>query len=267
MTTLNELMSLQNRCALITGATGRLGSVIADVLAEFGADLILVDHPRTDFKPLIDSLRTRWNIQIWHYICDLEQQEQRLELLNQLKNKHKKLNVLINNAALVGTSDIKGWSSNFEDQKVETWRRALEINLTAPFHLSQSLTPLMKKSQGANIINVGSIHGEYAPDWELYKDTNMASPAAYGASKGGLKQLTRWLATTLAPDIRVNTISPGGVFRNQPEIFVKRYEHRTPLGRMAKEDDIRGGIVFLASDLSSYVTGQCLAIDGGWGVW
>ena len=95
----------------------------------------------------------------------------------------------------------------------------------------------------------------------------MANPAAYGASKGGLSQLTRWLATSIAPDVRVNAISPGGILRDQPEEFVKRYENRTPLRRMATEDDFRGAIAYLASDLSKYVTGQVVRVDGGWGEW
>ena len=94
----------------------------------------------------------------------------------------------------------------------------------------------------------------------------MGNQAAYGASKGGLHQLTRWLATTLAPDIRVNAISPGGIW-NQPDVFVKRYESRTPLRRMANEDDFRGATAFLASDMSSYVNGEVLSVNGGWGVW
>jgi len=95
----------------------------------------------------------------------------------------------------------------------------------------------------------------------------MANPAAYGASKGGLIQFTRWLSTTLAPQVRANVISPGGVARGQPESFVERYSARTPLRRMATEEDFRGAVAYLASDLSAYVTGQVLAVDGGWGVW
>ena len=95
----------------------------------------------------------------------------------------------------------------------------------------------------------------------------MSNPAAYGASKGGLIQLTRWLATTIAPQVRVNAISPGGIFRNQPSEFLDRYKLKTPLGKMATEDDFRGAIAYLASDLSNYVTGQILQVDGGWGVW
>jgi NAD(P)-dependent dehydrogenase (short-subunit alcohol dehydrogenase family) len=101
----------------------------------------------------------------------------------------------------------------------------------------------------------------------LYEATEMGNPAAYAASKGGLIQLTRWLATVLAPDIRVNTLTPGGIARNQPEIFTERYIRRTPLQRMAVEEDFKGAALYLASDLSSYVTGQNLIVDGGWTVW
>ncbi len=95
----------------------------------------------------------------------------------------------------------------------------------------------------------------------------MSNPAAYAAAKGGLIQLTKWLSTTLAPEIRVNSISPGGIWRNQPEIFVERYEARTPLGRMARENDFIGSIAFLCSDLSNYITGQNIIVDGGWSSW
>ena len=101
----------------------------------------------------------------------------------------------------------------------------------------------------------------------LYDGTAMGNPAAYAASKGGLIQATRWLSAVLAPDVRVNCMSPGGVLRGQPDSFVRAYEKRTPMGRMAEEDDMKGAIAFLASDLSKYVTGQHIAIDGGWSVW
>jgi len=128
------------------------------------------------------------------------------------------------------------------------------------------LSTLLRESHG-NIINIGSIYGEYAPDWSLYEGTTMSNPAAYGAAKGGLIQLTKWLATTLAPDVRVNSISPGGIERGQAKKFVDRYKSRTPLKRMACEDDFRGVIAFLASNMSSYVTGQNIRVDGGWGIW
>ena len=116
-------------------------------------------------------------------------------------------------------------------------------------------------------MNVASIYGLVGPDWRLYEGTEIGNPAAYSASKGGLLQLTRWLATTLAPDVRVNSITPGGVFRDTPEPFLSRYLSRTPLGRMATEEDFKGAIAYLASDLSAYVTGQNLVVDGGWTAW
>tara|TARA_B100000212_G_scaffold342462_1_gene329745 strand:+ start:1698 stop:2501 length:804 start_codon:yes stop_codon:yes gene_type:complete len=267
MMTVQKLMNLKGRRALLTGATGGLGCVMAETLAELGADLILVDLPGTDFSSLKKSLENNWSIKVWSYHCDLEQNNQRQELIDLVKDEHDILNILINNAAFVGTSELLGWSTDFENQTVETWRRALDVNLTAPFHLCQAFTPLLNKSDKSSIINIGSIYGQYGPDWRLYDETIMANPAAYGAAKGGLLQFTRWLSTTLAPSIRVNAISPGGIFRNQPDLFVKRYETRTPLQRMAKEDDFKGITAYLASDMSSYVTGQVFSVDGGWGVW
>lgn len=267
MRSIKELSNLQGRRALITGATGGLGKVIADTLAELGADLVLVDRPGSDFDRLSERLIKRWGVKIEIQICDLEQEVRRSELLTKLNDSRSGLNILINNAAFVGTSDIQGWSAPFEQQTVETWRRALEVNLTAIFHLSQGLTPLLKVAEGANIINMASIYGMYGPDWNLYEGTSMSNPAAYGAAKGGLIQFTRWLATTIAPKIRVNAISPGGIFRNQPQNFVDRYKEKTPLRRMGTEEDFRGVIAYLASDMSKYVTGQNLLVDGGWGVW
>lgn len=267
MTTIQELINLKGRRALITGATGGLGKVMADTLAELGADLVLVDRPGSDFESLRATLTERWGVKIQHRFCDLEQQEQRAELMAGLKGGGEGLNIIINNAAFVGTSELTGWAVPFEEQTVDTWRRALEVNLIAVFDLCQGLTPLLNVADGASIINIASIYGECGPDWSLYEGTSMSNPAAYGASKGGLIQLSRWLATTIAPGVRVNVISPGGVFRNQPAAFVDRYVARTPLGRMATEDDFRGAIGFLASDLSEYVTGQNLVVDGGWTVW
>lgn len=267
MTTIKELANLKGRRALITGATGGLGKVMADTLAELGADLVLVDRPGIGFQNFTEALKCRWGTKIQYRHCDLERQEQRDDLMAWLKCGNEDLNILINNAAFVGTSELQGWGVPFEEQTTETWRRALELNLTAVFDLCHGLTPMLKVAKGASIINIASIYGQYGPDWNLYAGTSMSNPAAYGASKGGLIQLTRWLATTIAPQVRVNAISPGGIFRSQPEVFVKRYNARTPLGRMAIEDDFRGAIAYLGSDLSKYVTGQTLAVDGGWGVW
>ena len=267
MSTLKALMGLRGRRALITGATGGLGRVMADTLAELCADLLLVDRPGSSFDSLEEEIRGKWLVATRALVCNLELEAERLVMIEAVKADGKGLDILINNAAFVGASNLQGWVAPFDDQTLETWRRAMEVNLAAAFHLCQAFVPMLRAGVGGSIVNIASIYGEYGPDWRLYEGTSMGSPAAYAASKGGLIQLTRWLATTIAPYVRVNAISPGGVFRNQPEAFVRRYVDRTPLRRMATEDDFRGAIAFLASDLSGYVTGQNLLVDGGWGEW
>lgn len=267
MTSIKELMSLRGRRSLITGATGFLGQTMADTLAELGSNLLLVDRPGCDFVPLENELRKRWKVKTKSVECDLENEDQRNTMIESVKNDGKGLNILINNAAFAGSSNLEGWSVPFEKQTLSQWRRAMEVNLAAVFHLCQGFAPVLGATKGGNIINICSIYGVCAPDWKIYKDTNMGNPAAYATSKGGLIQFSRWLATTLAPNVRVNAITPGGIFRNQPSEFVERYEYKTPLQRMATEDDFRGAVAFLSSDLSVYVTGQNLMIDGGFTIW
>ena len=130
--------------------------------------------------------------------------------------------------------------------------------------MTQGLENLIKSGH-ATIINISSIYGVFRPNWKLYQGTNMGNSSAYAAAKGGLIQLTKWLSSTLAPNIRVNCISPGGIIRNQPKKFIEAYKKNTLLNRMATEDDFMGAISYLASDASSYVTGQNIIVDGGWG--
>lgn len=267
MSRINQLMDLGGRRALITGANGGLGTIMAQTLAEQGCSVLLLDRPGTDFAPLCASLPAAAAGRVHCLSCDLEDTAQRAAMAAEVLADGAGLDILINNAAFVGTSGLTGWVAPFEEQSLDTWRRAMEVNLTAVFHLCQAFTPALRASAGASIINIASIYGMLGPDWSLYDDTPMGNPAAYGASKGGILQLTRWLATTLGPNIRVNAISPGGIFRQQPEVFVERYTRRTPLGRMATEDDFRGAVAYLASDMSRYVTGQNLVVDGGWGSW
>jgi NAD(P)-dependent dehydrogenase (short-subunit alcohol dehydrogenase family) len=267
MSTYKELSDLSGRTALITGAVGGLGKVFADTLGELGANLILVDLPGKPLDIFVKELKQKWSVNVSTFEIDLELEDERKALISKIGKDFDQLNVLINNAAFVGNSNLTGWNTDFENQTVETWRRAFEVNLTAVFELCQGFTPLMKKSVGASIINISSIYGQLGPDWRLYEGTNMGNPAAYGASKGALIQFTRWLSTTLAPSVRANVVCPGGIFRNQPESFVAHYESRTPLGRMGTEDDLKGACGFLASDLSKYVTGQVLTVDGGWSAW
>ncbi|MES3032816.1 MAG: SDR family oxidoreductase [Gemmatimonadota bacterium] len=260
-------LSLHGRRAVVTGGAGHLGQVIGETLVELGADVLLVDRDATTLAAAATRVSAAGNGAVDVVVCDLEDEAARGALVQRLDAEPAGVSVLVNNAAFVGTSGLEGWATPFEAQRIDTWRRALEVNLTAAFELTQGLRPAMRRAAGASVINIASIYGVVGPDWSLYDGTAMASPAAYAASKGGLLQLTRWLATTIAPEIRVNAVTPGGIARGQPAQFVERYEARTPLARMAVEDDFRGVIAFLASDLSAYVTGQNIAVDGGWTAW
>jgi NAD(P)-dependent dehydrogenase (short-subunit alcohol dehydrogenase family) len=266
MKSISQLSDMHGRKVLITGACGALGAVFAETISELGGDLFLVDRPEADFAPLIEKLNFFDN-EIICVHCDLESEVDRKELIKKIKSFNVPLSVLVNNAAFGGTSELEGWITKFEDQNLDSWRRAIEVNLTAPFDLAKELSPLLKKSGNGSIINIASIYGINGPNLSLYEDTLMGNPAAYAASKGGLIQFTRWLSTVLAPEVRVNSICPGGILRNQPEIFIKRYNQKTPLNRMGTEEDFKGVIAYLASDLSSYVTGENIVVDGGFTTW
>ncbi|HSI84381.1 MAG TPA: SDR family oxidoreductase [Candidatus Methylacidiphilales bacterium] len=263
-----ELTQLTGQTAVITGAAGRLGSVFCKILAELGADVILLDQDIARAEALAESLRTEFGHAAHVVPVDLEKESEVRAAANAILRITPKLEILINSAALVGTTPLIGWGVPFEQQNVDTWRRALEVNLTAAFTLTQALTPGLRSSGNGRIINISSIYGVAGPDFGLYEGLpGMGNPAAYAASKGGIIQLTRWLSTALAPEIRVNCISPGGVEAAQPAPFIARYEAKTPLKRMANPTDIAGAAAFLATDLSRYVTGQNLIVDGGWTVW
>jgi NAD(P)-dependent dehydrogenase (short-subunit alcohol dehydrogenase family) len=265
--TLRELMSLDGRVAIVTGGAGHIGASICSALAELGASIAVADLNLESCNAQVERIRRQWAVKCVAVDCDLEQTERVRELPRRVKQELGRIDVIVNCAAFVGTSGLEGWAVPFEQQSDVTWRRALEVNLTAPFVLIQSAAEELRLSGHGSIVNVSSIYGLVGPDWRLYQGTKLGNPAAYAASKGALLQSTRWLATTLAPSVRVNAIAPGGVFRDTPEPFLSRYAARTPLGRMGREEDMKGAIGYLASDLSAYVTGQCIAVDGGWTVW
>jgi NAD(P)-dependent dehydrogenase (short-subunit alcohol dehydrogenase family) len=267
MQTIKQMLSMEGRVAVITGGSGHIGRAIAEGLAEQGCNLLLIDRSEDELMSTSSALCERWNVKVEGMTVDLESAEARVSVTAFVLERFGRADVLINNAGFVGDSQMNGWVVPFEDQSIETWRRAVEVNVTAGFHLSQLLAPMLKEHRCGSIVNIASIYGLLGPDMSLYDGTKMGNPAAYAVSKGGLIQLTRWMSTVLAPNIRVNCVSPGGVARNQPQLFVEKYVARTPLKRMGQEDDFKGAVLFLSSDLSSWVTGQNIVVDGGWSVW
>jgi NAD(P)-dependent dehydrogenase (short-subunit alcohol dehydrogenase family) len=267
MKTIRELMSLQGRVALITGGAGHIGRAFCEALAEMGAAIGILDLELNECEFLADEINAKFGVSTMPMAVDLTNEEEIRTAPNQILKHLGRLDILVNCAAFVGTSDLKGWTTPFMEQSVDTWRKALDVNLSGPFVLIQACISSLRKSAHGSIINVCSTYVVVGPDMRLYQGTTMGNPAAYSVSKGGMVQFTRWLATVLAPEIRVNAISPGGIWRNQPEDFHRRYIERTPLGRMASEEDLKGAVVYLASDMSSYVTGQNLLVDGGWTSW
>jgi NAD(P)-dependent dehydrogenase (short-subunit alcohol dehydrogenase family) len=257
-----SIFSLSGRKILVTGAAGHLGRALCEYFVSDGATVFAVDLNEKGLASLESDLKPAEG-SFFAFATDLSDEEQRSGLVEQLGAQTESLDGVVFAAAFVGTSDLEGWAADFPHQSVSTWRKALELNLTAPFHLTQLLEPFLSRGNGPSIVNVGSIYGSIGPDWSLYEGLDMSNPAAYAASKGGLIQLTRWLASTLAPGIRVNMVSPGGISRAQDATFIERYSRKTPLARMATEHDMVGQVVYLLSGAASYVTGQDIMIDGG----
>jgi NAD(P)-dependent dehydrogenase (short-subunit alcohol dehydrogenase family) len=262
-----ELMDLTGRTALITGGAGHIGAVCADALAELGCRIAICDLDTAKCQDTADTIAASRAVETMTVAVDLSDEPSVKALPQEVADIFGRLDILVHAAAFVGDSKLTGWAVPLADQSADTWRSALETNLTSVFVLSQSAAPYLQANGAGSIVSIASIYGLVGPDLGLYDGTNMGNPAAYAAGKGGLLQLTRWLATVLAPDIRVNAVSPGGILRNQPNAFIRRYEEKTPMKRMGTEEDVKGAVAYLASDLSTYVTGHNLIVDGGWTAW
>jgi NAD(P)-dependent dehydrogenase (short-subunit alcohol dehydrogenase family) len=258
-----QLFDISGRTAFVTGGAGPLGAVLSDALASAGARVVVVDLRAEDCDAVASQLPGSG-----HLTCPADLLEPGgLEGVVRLAESLGACDILVHNAAFTGTSGVPGYAVPFEEQTDEAFALALSLNLTAPFSLTRRLAPLLRKGGHGSVINVSSIYGLVGPNMGLYEGTVMGNAAAYAASKGGLAQLTRYLSTVLAPAVRVNAFAPGGIARGQDPAFVARYERLTPLSRMGTEDDFRGVVTWLASDASSFVTGQVVAIDGGWTAW
>lgn len=263
MRTLKSLMSLSGRKALVTGGAGHIGEAVCSALLELGATVAVLDRDAQACAARARALGRR----AWPLPCDLSDEASTRGAAREAVKRMKGLDILVHAAAFVGDTKLPGWAVPFEKQSLGAWDMAQRVNVGAAFALAQETRAALSASGRGSIILFSSTYGVVGPDFRIYEGTPIHHPLGYSASKGAIVQLTRALATALAPKVRVNALSPGGVERGQPETFVRRYESRTPLGRMAVEEDYKGAIAYLASDLSAYVTGQNLIVDGGWTAW
>ncbi len=252
------MIDFSKKNIIITGAGGKIGSKISLYFYQQNANLILIENNRSNLINLKKNFEKSMILN-----CNLEKLNSIKSTLKQIKKSFSKIDVIIHSASLVGTSKLKGWNTNFSNQSIENWDKVFKINLFSIFYMVQKLEKMMIKSDNPSLINIGSIYSKSTPDWELYKNTNIYNPAAYSSSKAALDYLTKWLAKSVNKKIRCNMISPGGIEAEQKKLFKKRYVKKVPLNRMAKVDDLIGPIIFLASNMSKYVNGQNIFVDGG----
>lgn len=233
---------LKDKNILVTGAAGYLGQYIMRALTVEGANPIGADIKGSDFKLDISN-----DDSIWDLRC-------------RLINEYGSLYGVVNNAA-VSFKGEKTHPSDFE--------RTLRVNVAGTDHCINRFSDLMKSSRGGSIVNVSSIYGTLSPDFRIYEgDGKQYNSAAYGASKAGVIQLTKYRAALLAEHgIRVNAVSPGGIYQDHNPDFNRLYSERVPMKRMAQPEEIANTILFLLSPLSGYITGQNIVVDGGLSVW
>lgn len=274
--------SLTGLSAIVTGGAGLLGAEFCRTLVEAGAQVTIADLNIRAAQHLTDALSGK-GFQVLPVQTDATQPESVREMVSRTVDEFGGVNILVNSAAMDPKFDLKQTSikkepsaaekmtASFEEYPLESWRTAIEVNLTSAFICCQEVGKHMLAQGGGVIINISSIYGISGPDQRIYKTPDSPpqyKPAYYSVTKAGLLGLTRYLAAYYAgKNIRVNALSPGGVFNDNEDSFVQAYSARTILGRMAARDEMNGALLFLASDASKYMTGANLVVDGGWTAW
>ena len=240
---------LKDKIIVITGGNGLLGRDIIKRLKSEGAFCINLE------------INHETNEDLSNINCDITNENVIDKTIAMIINKYGRIDGLVNNAY----PRTKDWGLKFEEIPLDSWKKNIDMQLNSYFYLTQKISDQMVIKKSGNIVNIASIYGLVGPDFTVYNGTNMTMPAAYSVIKGGLVNFTRYLASYLGShQIRVNTVSPGGIFDNQNEIFVNNYNNKVPMRRMGIPSDISPSVAFLLSDEASYITGQNLIIDGGW---
>ena len=273
---IQDKFKLEGKAAVVTGGAGLLGAEFSKTLAEAGASVIVADLDEDGANKVAQGLADA-GYTATGFGLDVTRIESARELASVAVSKFGRLDILVNSAALDPKFDpdaaAKGIAPGaFEDYPLEQWNAALNVNLTGMFLVTQACVgPMLEQGKKGSIINICSTYGLNGPDQRIYiKDGQRVAykPVYYTTTKAGVMGFTKYLAAYYAEtDIRVNALTPGGVYNNHEEYFVKNYSAKTIMGRMAQKDEMNGALLFLASDASSYMTGNNVIVDGGWTAW
>ena len=259
MTNYIKKIDLHGRTAFVTGGLGLIGFEVSRALCEAGARTVVCDlMPAVAALKKLKPLSLLGDIRYEKFdITALPPLEKKLKTL---AGKHGGMHIFVNSAY----PRTKDWGAHLPDLKLASWRKNIDMHLNSYAWISRTACLLMS-GKGGSLINFGSIYGVLGPDFTVYEGTSLGNPPAYAAIKGGIINFSRYLASYFGPrGVRVNNICPGGVFDDQNPKFVANYSRKVPMKRMARPDEIASAALFLASDMSSYVTGQTLMVDGGW---
>ena len=272
-TSFRQLFSLDGKSAIVTGGAGILGRRFCAGLAESGANLAVVDLRYQETQELAATLSSRYGIKAIGIACDVSDPMSVKAMVGRVVDEFGQIDVLHNNAASK-SDDLDAFFAPFEDYSLNEWRKVMAVNLDGMFLVAQAVgRRMVEQGKGGSIIQTASIYGILAPDQRVYEGSlylgrQINTPAVYSASKAGVIGLTKYLSTYWAKcGIRVNTLIPGGTESGQNEEFKRRYSARVPFNRMANADEMVGALLYLASDASSYVTGQSVVVDGGLEAW
>ena len=267
-----ELFSLANKVVVVTGGAGLLGQVFCQALVDVGAHVAIVDLNLESAETVAKRINKSEAQKVVAVGSDITSPESVTQMVANVVKQLGRIDVLVNNAASKGSS-LDAFFESFEDYSLKTWREVMSVNIDGLFLVAQAVGKQMKKQGGGSIIQTSSIYGVVAPDQRIYEGSEyngrpINTPAVYSASKSAVNGLTNYLATYWASSkIRVNSLTPGGIASGQNSEFKKEYSNRVPLGRMGEASELVGALIYLASDASSYVTGQNLIVDGGLSAW
>jgi NAD(P)-dependent dehydrogenase (short-subunit alcohol dehydrogenase family) len=263
----SALFDLTGRTAIVTGGAGLLAVEHATALSMHGAAIVLVDVNKEKCDEAVAKLSAN-NINAVSKYCDVTSSQSWKELLYEVINSFGKVDILINNAGFTNQSRSANFDASFENFPLGDWNAIMNVNLTGTFLGCQVIGKQMLKQGKGTIINMASLYGVVSPNHRIYPGTGITQPVAYSVSKHGVIGLTKYLATLWADKgVRVNALTPGGIYNNHQNLFLERFEQLNPVGRMSNKNELQGAIVFLASDASSHVVGHNLIVDGGWTVW